>query len=568
MPNLRNTLDLKGTDIPLVDKRIGNAYPAVKAVSEKLDILTYLAANLHNIQPRDVELRGNNVDKQIEWRYVGEPDDSWMKLLGYGEIPGIDVEEAMAELLAIQQAVRQDASQVRIQHDNVVLLTQQAIQAAAAAASSSSSANAASLAAGQAKTAAEISATTAYQEAERAKSYADSAAGDSGLRAELSTSVENYPVQSFWAPVAKTQLAGNAALSQQAQQLTNRTQFLLQQDSANLAEAKAYADSVSGGGANKYVQENPIINGGFDVWSLGSSVTLSTHLQRICDGWNYDWNGSLGGGSIAVQQISPTLYQPGFSPRYGARVRQTVAGSGTTFRDFSTHIEGARTFAGEQVTISFWAISNSGSSVTMTAVKTEQYFGSGGAPSAPKFNTSAPIIIGTSWQRYSVTFNMAALTGVIMGNNADDTLNVILTLPLNQTFDITFANVQINRGSQAAPFEYSDPAVITARCRRRIFSSYEDQTRPGTATKSGVVAFIATHANMLYTINIPNGMRSVPHTALYNPQTGAANTWNNQGTPVSVATNTVGQRNVTIAVNGCTPGTFVEGHFFLSDPQM
>jgi len=567
MPNLRNSLDLKGTDIPLVDKRIGNAWPVVKAVADRLDELGYLAANLHKIQPKDVELRGNNTDKQIEWRYVGDPDDAWVKLLGYGEIPGIDVEEAMAELLAIQEAVRQDAAQVRVNHDNVVLLTQQAIQAAATASTASESANAASLAAGEAKTAAEISATVAYQEAERAKSYADNASGDSGLRAELSTSVDNYPVQSFWSPVAKTQLSAAAALSVQAQQLTNRTQYLLIQDATNLLEAKAYADNVAGG-VGKYIQENPIINGGFDVWSLGSSITLSTHLQRICDGWNYDWNGSLGGGNISVQQISPTLYQPGFSPRYGARVRQTVAGSGTTFRDFSTHIEGARTFAGEQVTISFWAISNSGSSVTMTAVKTEQYFGSGGAPSAPKFNTSAPIIIGTSWQRYSVTFTMAALTGVIMGNNADDTLNVILTLPLNQTFDITFANVQINRGSQAAPFEYADPAVITARCRRRLFSSYEDQTRPGTATKSGCVAFMATQANMLYTISIPNGMRSVPHTALYNPQTGAADTWNNQGTAVPVVTNTVGQRNVTISITGCTPGTFVEGHYFLSDPQM
>lgn len=388
------------------------------------------------------------------------------------------------------------------------------------------------------------------------------------LRQELSSTPGNFPANGVWAPVPQTQFLPTASLSKQAEVLANRTELLRTNVQQTLVDAKAYTDAAVAGAGGGVVAENALINGGFDVWSLGSSITVNTHLQRICDGWNYDCNGTFGSLLIQTQQVSPTLYQPGFNPRYCARVRQTTAGSGNTFQDFSSHIEGARTFAGQTVTISFWAISNSGVPSTMTAVKTEQYFGSGGAPSAPKFNTSSPITIGTTWQRYSVTFTMAALTGVVMGNNADDTLNVILTLPLNQTFDISFANVQINRGSSAAPFQYVDPGLILAKTRRRIYSSYNDQVRPGTITNSGVVSFIATHANMLFNIHIPNGMRSVPHTALYNPATGAANTWNNQGTAVPVVTNTVGMRNVTISVTGCTPGSFVEGHYFLSDPML
>lgn len=50
------------------------------------------------------------------------------------------------------------------------------------------------------------------------------------------------------------------------------------------------------------------------------------------------------------------------------------------------------------------------------------------------FNTSAAIPIGTSgWQRYSVTFTLADTVGETLGSNGDDTLNVILSLPVNQT---------------------------------------------------------------------------------------------------------------------------------------
>lgn len=309
-----------------------------------------------------------------------------------------------------------------------------------------------------------------------------------------------------------------------------------------------------------------IINGGFDVWSLGTSFTLGTHLQALADGWNFDFNGTVGTATIIRQHISSAGFGPNRVPLYGARVQQSVAGAGNTFYDLSTQIEGVRNYAGQKVTIAFDAVSNTGSPVTLTAVKTEQYFGSGGSPSASAFNTSNPVTIGTTMATYSVTFDMASIAGKTLGTNADDTLDVIFTLPLNQAFDLTITNARINVGANALPMPPYDPAVIANKCARRIQSSYDDSVAPGTTTTNGCFSFVAGVANPVVTIQLKTPMRTPPAVVLYNPRTGASGTWDNQATAVAASLNTNGMKNITIALAGCTVGTVVNGHYLLQDP--
>jgi len=38
------------------------------------------------------------------------------------------------------------------------------------------------------------------------------------------------------------------------------------------------------------------------------------------------------------------------------------------------------------------------------------------------------------------------------------------------------------------------------------------------------------------------------------------------GTPVNVTVNTLGEKNITVAVSGCTAGSFVVGHYVAQDP--
>lgn len=310
---------------------------------------------------------------------------------------------------------------------------------------------------------------------------------------------------------------------------------------------------------------NPIINGAFDRWSNGTSFAIGTHLQTLADGWNFDFNGTVGTGVISRSMVPIASYGANFQPRYCLNFNQSVAGSGNTYYDVSTQIEGVRTLAGQKVTISFWAISNSGTPPAITAVKTEQYCGSGGSPSPSQFNTSDPIQLTSSWAPYSVTFPLASISTLTLGTNADDTLNVIFTMPLNQTFDISIADAQINPGPVPMPFNFNDPATVAAKCARRIQTSYDDGTAPGTATTNGVISFIAGSVAPVITIPCFPKFRTPPAVTFYNPATGATGTWDNQGTAVAASVNTNGMQNVSVALSGCTVGTVVNGHYVFED---
>jgi len=313
---------------------------------------------------------------------------------------------------------------------------------------------------------------------------------------------------------------------------------------------------------------NPIINGSFQVWQLGTSFTLGTHLQKNADRWNFDFNGTAGTGVITRTQVSTAAWTSTFYPVYCARINQSVAGVGNTFYDFSTQIEGVGIFAGQTVTVSFYAFCDTAKATTLTAVKTEQYFGSGGSPSSSVFTISDSITLTNSWVRYSVQATLASVSGKTLGTNSDDTLNVIFTLPLNVIFDIYIADVQIESGSVATPFEYRSRAAVMNDCQRYLVTSYDDGVAPGTITTYGVIAFTQGSANTIKDIQLPTKMRTFPAVNYYNPVTGASGSWNNAGSSATVATNTSGQKNISVAVVSGTSGAFMTGHYVAQDPLL
>jgi hypothetical protein len=312
--------------------------------------------------------------------------------------------------------------------------------------------------------------------------------------------------------------------------------------------------------AGSYSRRNKIINCGFDVWQLGTYFTVSTHLQKLADRWNFDWNGTV--GTLIIQKVfNPSLGDV----RSAVRITNTGGASGNTFYDFSTQLESVRTLQNRTVTISFYALSASANN--QITVKTEQYFGSGGSPSSSVFNTSSAIPVSTSaWTRYSVTFTMASVIGKTLGSNGDDTLNVIFTLPLNQTFDLYISGVQIEEGSVPTPLDLPSPAETYADCQRYLQTSYPEGTSVGTVTSEGILAFIQSGASSLQTIQTKTPMRVLPAITYYNPVTGAAGTWNGAGTALTVSTNTNGVKNVSVSISGGTAGVFCSGHYVLQDP--
>ncbi|MFP3556425.1 hypothetical protein SB861_37780 [Paraburkholderia sp. SIMBA_049] len=69
----------------LIDKRLGNSYTAVKAVYENLTEILYVAANLANLVPKDVELQESADRMFLQWRYAGSA--TWTNLVPLVDLP-------------------------------------------------------------------------------------------------------------------------------------------------------------------------------------------------------------------------------------------------------------------------------------------------------------------------------------------------------------------------------------------------------------------------------------------------------------------------------------------------
>ena len=216
---------------------------------------------------------------------------------------------------------------------------------------------------------------------------------------------------------------------------------------------------------------NRIINGNFDFWQRGTSFTGSEHGA---DRW---FSGRVGTTHTATRQAF-TLGQtdvPGGPTYYHRTVVSSVAGA-SNYALLSQKIEDLRTFAGQQVTISFWAKVDATKNI---AVELEQFFGAGGSPSA---NVTAigttKVSIGTSWQKLTVTATVPSISGKTLGTNGDNSLGLNIwfdagssfnarTDSLGQqsgTFDI--AKVQVEPGPVATPFEQRPIGTELSLCQR------------------------------------------------------------------------------------------------------
>jgi hypothetical protein len=192
-------------------------------------------------------------------------------------------------------------------------------------------------------------------------------------------------------------------------------------------------------------------------------------------------NIGVGTGGSAV--FSAQVFTPGEAPiaGYEGTNYQRIVTAGQTGTDIQTNlqqrIENVRTFAGEQVTYSFFAKAASGT--PSIAITIEQNFGSGGSSTVTTHISKIPIT--TSWARYSVTFNVPSVSGKTIGANS--LLNVYNFVSAgsnanantgslgiqSNTFEIW--GVQLEAGSVATPFRRNANSLQgeLAACQRYYY---------------------------------------------------------------------------------------------------
>jgi hypothetical protein len=301
-----------------------------------------------------------------------------------------------------------------------------------------------------------------------------------------------------------TQSEIDTALSAKLSTSTAASTYLTQSNAAT-----TYVPQTSYSVAGK----NAIINGGFDIWQRGTSVSQSgtggVAANYTADRWVFGGSGGSA-ATISRQLTSDTTNVPHI--QYCARFQRNSGNSDLSTLYFAQIFETVNSIplAGKTVTLSFYAriganFSSSSLSVVLgSGTGTDQAFfaftGTAGV-------VGASIVPTTTWQRFT-------MTGTVATNATQLRLYYSYgptgTAGANDYFEIT--GVQLELGSVATPFSRSGGDIHgeLAKCQRYYWRS----------SNHGIYAYIAagwvnssTVAKIYY--KLPQTMRIAPTSVEY-----------------------------------------------------
>lgn len=270
-----------------------------------------------------------------------------------------------------------------------------------------------------------------------------------------------------------------------------------------------------------------LINGNFDVTQRGASFTNPASLSYTLDRWQ-TFN-SADGGTLPTTIIhSQTATSPGelFGASNFYRINPNGAGSGfgvNASYSIWQKIENAVRYlcgSGKKVTLSFWARSSIAGK--RLGIGMRQDYGTGGTPSSTEDLTGQIITLTSSWTKYAATFTTNTLSGKTFGTNKDDNLRPTFIIMWGtstasqflgggtaETFggsgNIDIAQVQVNAGDQALPFQPRSFAEELALCQR-YYQRYDSEQNASIATFG--LANATTGGNLVFNLQIK--MRILP----------------------------------------------------------
>jgi len=260
--------------------------------------------------------------------------------------------------------------------------------------------------------------------------------------------------------------------------------------------------------------KNKIINGDFGINQRAFTSTTTSAA------YGFDrWQQSSGGGTTTY---SAQTFTPGAAPVAGyeaanyARLVTSGQSAAGDYAQLVQSIEDVRTFAGQTVTVSFWA--QAGSGTPSVAVEMYQVFGSGGSPSAAVTAIGAvKSAITTSWARYSFTFAVPSISGKTIGTTAN-TSQISLALWTSagsthnartsslgiQNATINFWGIQVEASNTATAFQTATGTLQgeLAACQRYYYRAVADTAYGSVApyavaaSSTGFIAMIQPPATM------------------------------------------------------------------------
>jgi hypothetical protein len=234
---------------------------------------------------------------------------------------------------------------------------------------------------------------------------------------------------------------------------------------------------------------NRIINGNFDIWQRGTSVSSGF----LADRW-------ISGNTTSYAQSTDV---PNDTFKYSAKIDSNL-----NYPWFIQRIEAAnaRSLAGKSCTLSFWAKATGTMNLyveLVVPVTTEDTFGtypSGSGIAMATFEfSSAP---SSSWTYYSKTFSCTTAVkrglqvGIVRSGSGSTTTYV--------------TGIQLEEGSVATPFEFRPYGTELALCQRYF---YREGAIAALATQSCAMQTTAVATSIDFVIKVPVTMRASPSLA-------------------------------------------------------
>lgn len=210
---------------------------------------------------------------------------------------------------------------------------------------------------------------------------------------------------------------------------------------------------------NPFTFRNRIINGNFDIWQRGTSPFTSTSVNE----WSADRFRTEGYGlSTTISQQSFTGNQTDVPeyPTYYCRVATSAAPSAGQYWAFQQRIEAPQNISYGTYTLSFWVRCTSGS-LSAGAFK----YGINTA------SQSSPAL-STTWTQLKQTFTISSFSG----SNYVSIYLIYLTSSSPSSLSIDIAQVQVEQGTVATPFEHRPYGLELSLCQRYYEKSFEGAT--------------------------------------------------------------------------------------------
>jgi len=252
------------------------------------------------------------------------------------------------------------------------------------------------------------------------------------------------------------------------------------------------------GGARLPLSGNAIINGDFGVSQRGTSFANPGNNDYTLDRWNV----GVAGGSPTDVTVSRQAFTPadveavGYGAgEYYCEIDFTDVGAMTVFQ-LRQYVEDVQTFAGQTVTLSFWA---KGSSAIDLTLLLQQNFGSGGSSTVTE--SLGTQTLTTGWTRYSFTVDLDSLSGKTVGSGSYVSVRFDFVETNGNVYDIW--GVQLEAGSVATPFRLAgggSKAAELALCQRYYsrdnavdnYTAFATVSAQSTTTIRGSYRFPAT----------------------------------------------------------------------------